>query len=50
MRPSVAELNEEIRSLWSHPSVPLNGEQRERYQRLLAALREAEREEIVEAA
>ena len=47
---SAAELNAQIRALWSHPAVRLTDEQRAEYQRLLAALRRVERGEIVEAA
>lgn len=56
-RPTAAELNEQIRALWTggrgHPTVPLNDEQRAEYERLCAAVREAERIErgdVVEAA
>jgi uncharacterized protein (DUF2267 family) len=51
---SAAELNEAIRALWmdgrGHPAVGLTDEQREEYGRLLAQLREVEREEITTAA
>ena len=54
---SAAELNEAIRALWldgrGHPTVRLNDEQRAEYERLCAAVREAERIErgdVVEAA
>lgn len=40
---SAAEVNARIRALWSHPQVPLSGEQRAEYQRLLAELRRMER-------
>ncbi|MFJ9101258.1 hypothetical protein ACIRJM_22655 [Streptomyces sp. NPDC102405] len=56
-RPTAAELNEQIRALWTggrgHPTVPLSAEQRAEYERLCAAVREAERIErgdVVEAA
>ncbi|MCX4231967.1 hypothetical protein [Streptomyces ortus] len=51
---SAAELNEAIRALWiggrGHPSVGLTAEQRDEYHRLLAALRDVERRDVVEAA
>ena len=54
---SAAELNAAIRALWldgrGHPAVRLNDEQRAEYERLCAAVREAERIErgdVVEAA
>jgi hypothetical protein len=51
---SAAELNEEIRALWTgpggHPAVRLTDAQRAEYQRLLAALRAVERGDVVEAA
>jgi hypothetical protein len=47
-------LNKAIRALWidgrGHPAVGLTDAQRAEYQRLLAALRAAERGEIAEAA
>jgi hypothetical protein len=47
-------LNAQIRALWigpgGHPAVALNDERRAEYHRLLAALREIERGDIVEAA
>jgi hypothetical protein len=56
-RPTAAELNEQIRALWTggrgHPAVRLTDEQRAEYERLCAAVREAERIErgdVVEAA
>ena len=46
-RPTAAELNEQIRALWTggrgHPSVRLTAEQRAEYERLCTAVREAER-------
>jgi hypothetical protein len=54
VRPSAADLNAQIRALWigpgGHPAVALNDERRAEYHRLLAALREIERGDIVEAA
>ncbi|MFI1166599.1 hypothetical protein ACH4UM_24085 [Streptomyces sp. NPDC020801] len=47
---SAAELNAQIRALWSHPAVPLTAEQREEYRRLLAELRQVERGDVVKAA
>lgn len=51
---SAAELNEAIRALWiggrGHPAVGLTAEQRDEYHRLLAALRDVERGDVVEAA
>lgn len=52
---SAAELNEQIRALWTgpggqHPAVRLTDVQRAEYQRLLAALRAVERGDVVEAA
>ncbi|MFC8423916.1 hypothetical protein ACFUN7_24075 [Streptomyces sp. NPDC057236] len=44
---SVAEINEEIRALWSHPQVPLTDGQREEYARLCAELRAVEREDAI---
>jgi len=45
-RPTAAELNEQIRALWTdgrgHPTVRLMAEQRAEYERLCAAVREAE--------
>jgi len=52
-RPSADELNEQIRALWTgrgHPALPLTDEQREEYRRLLEALRNVERGDVVEAA
>lgn len=53
-RPTAAELNEQIRALWmgpgGHPTLRLTDAQREEYRRLLAALREVERGDVVEAA
>lgn len=40
---SAAELNAQIRALWSHPAVPLTREQRAEYERLCAELRQIER-------
>ncbi|MFE2382221.1 hypothetical protein [Streptomyces misionensis] len=40
---SAAEINEQIRGLWSHPAVPLTREQRAEYERLCAELRQVER-------
>lgn len=47
---SAAELNAQIRALWSHPAVPLSREQRAEYERLCAELRRIERGDVVEAA
>lgn len=54
---TAAELNEQIRALWTggrgHPTLPLTAEQKAEYERLCAAVREAERIErgdVVEAA
>lgn len=47
---SVAEINEEIRALWSHPQVPLTAVQREEYARLCAELRQVERGDVTAAA
>lgn len=47
---SADELNERIRALFTHRDARLNDEQRAEYQRLLAALREVERGDVVEAA
>ena len=47
---SADELNERIRALFTHRDTRLNDEQRAEYQRLLAALREVERGDVVEAA
>jgi hypothetical protein len=47
---SAAELNAQIRALWSHPAVPLTSAQRAEYQRLLAALRQVERGDVAPAA
>ena len=47
---SAAELNAAIRALWSHPAVPLTGEQREEYARLCAELRAVQRGDVAEAA
>jgi len=53
-RPSAAELNAQIRALWigpgGHPAVGLNDARRAEYHRLLAALAELERQDVVEAA
>jgi len=49
-----AVVNEEIRALWTgpgaHPTVRLTKEQRERYERLCAELREIERGDVTTAA
>lgn len=50
VRPSAAELNEQIRALFVHRDVRLTDEQRETYRELLAQLRAIERGDIVEAA
>ncbi|MFI9154474.1 hypothetical protein [Streptomyces sp. NPDC053367] len=47
---SAAEVNAEIRALWSHPAVPLTTLQREEYARLLAELRRVERGDMSTAA
>jgi hypothetical protein len=47
---SAAELNAQIRALWSHPQVPLSREQRAEYQRLLAELQQAKRGGVSAAA
>ena len=51
---SADELNAQIRALWTgpgtHPTLPLNAEQREEYQRLLAKLRQVERGDVTTAA
>ena len=47
---SAAELNEQIRALWSHPAVRLTDEQRAEYQRLLAELRRVEHGDVTTAA
>ncbi|UPZ27588.1 hypothetical protein MUK60_07050 [Streptomyces sp. LRE541] len=53
-RPSADELNERIRALWigpgGHPTLRLTDVQRDEYHRLLAALRDVERGDVVEAA
>ena len=55
--PTAAELNEQISALWTggrgHPTVRLSNEQRAEYERLCAAVREAEqieRGDVIEAA
>lgn len=40
---SAAEVNAQIRALWSHPQVPLSVGQRAEYERLLAEWRRIER-------
>jgi hypothetical protein len=51
---SAAELNERIRALWidgrGHPTLRLTDAQRAEYHCLLAALRDVERGDVVEAA
>jgi hypothetical protein len=51
---SAAELNARIRALWTgpgtHPTLPLNAEQRAEYQLLLAELRQVERGDVTTAA
>jgi hypothetical protein len=47
---SAAELNAAIRALWSHPAARLTDEQREEYRRLLAELRQVERQDVTPAA
>lgn len=53
-RPSADELNRQIRALWTeeggHPTLQLDAVRRAEYHRLLAALAELEREDVVEAA
>ncbi|MFD6490712.1 hypothetical protein [Streptomyces sp. NPDC060188] len=54
-QPSAAELlNAQIRALWTeeggHPTLQLDAARRAEYHRLLAALAELQREDIVEAA
>ncbi|MFJ6667397.1 hypothetical protein [Streptomyces sp. NPDC091383] len=40
---SAAEINAQIRALWSHPQVPLSREQRAEYERLCAELARVQR-------
>ncbi|MFE2073737.1 hypothetical protein [Streptomyces misionensis] len=47
---SAAELNAQIRALWSHPAVPLTREQRAEYERLCAELARLQREAEAAAA
>jgi hypothetical protein len=47
---SAAEINQEIRALWPHPSVRLDDGQRAVYERLIAEWAAAVRAEVVEAA
>lgn len=53
-RPSVEDLNEQIRAFWlgpgGHPAVGLTAEQRAEYERLCTTLLAIERGDIVEAA
>jgi hypothetical protein len=47
---SAAEINQQIRALWPHPSVRLTDGQRAVYERLIAEWAEAVRAEVAEAA
>ncbi len=47
---SAAELNAQIRALWSHPAVPLSREQRAEYERLCAELARVQRGDVAPAA
>ncbi|TXJ75436.1 hypothetical protein E2C11_23270 [Streptomyces lavendulae] len=47
---SAAEINEQIRALWSHPQVPLSREQRAQYEQLCAELAQIERGDVTTAA
>lgn len=49
-RALAAELNRQIRALFTHRDARLTDEQRAEYHRLLARLREVERGDVVEAA
>lgn len=46
---SAAELNAQIRALWSHPAVPLTAVQRVEYERLCAELARVERRDVTAA-
>jgi hypothetical protein len=47
---SAAEINQQIRALWPHPSVRLTDGQRREYERLITEWAEAVRAEVAEAA
>jgi hypothetical protein len=47
---SAAEINQQIRALWPHPSVRLRPEQRREYERLVTEWAAAVRSEVVAAA